>query len=382
MAESAEVEQRLSAIWAMGLTKDTRFVPLLWKFRRSEDAALAAGAASACEKILLAQAQAIRDQAIMLPLGAQRMADGGVVARAAALDRTRTPVDLREIHWRPKFGNQPVWQYRVRQVESLPRMAVAVLLPHSSEHTERRAAAFPAVLREGFKAKRAGDSIAVSYYGDAAAPEAPGPDRANDQPRAMLLTADVRMAVQASAPYASSAPGFPQAAGTCLGTLRQFNGGRHLLIVVDRAGPNIQAPEALRKIVMKAREAGVTCHTVTSPGLDAILSEQVQALSNATRGFHVLTEGPDSFGETLALLMPALIRHYEITVQPVDSGDCLDIEVVSDHLTGRARWNLQAVPSVTAASPDIHWEGENALPLEPASMDGRGAASGDSTVRV
>ncbi len=378
MAESPEIEQRLSAIWAMGVTRDTRFVPLLWKFRRGADEALAAGAAAACERILLAQAEANRAEAVMLPLGAQRLDDGRIVAKAAVLDHSRTPVQLQEIHWRPKLGNQPVWRYAVRPVEGLPRIAVAVLLPLPPGQREPRAGVIPAALRECLRAKRAGDSIAVTYYGEPPAAETPGQERSSDQPRAVLLTTDVRMAVHTSAPSTTSAPiPLHEAAEACLGTLRQFRGGRHLLIVLDRPPLEGCRSGTLREIAAKAAQAGVACHVVCSPGLDASMFEESQTLTKATEGFHLIMEGPDSLQVTLALLMPAFIRHYEITISPAESSDQLDIEVVSEQIAGRARWNLQPGPSVSAGSPDIHWEGENALPLESAGLDGRDAASGD-----
>lgn len=383
MAESPEIENRKSAAWAMGETRDARFVPLLWKFRRGEDPGLAALAATSCEKILLAQAESNRHPAVVIALGAQRTANGTIVARSAVLDSTKNPVLLREVDWRPKLGSQPVWRYSVRQVDGLPRVAVAVLLPKSPNGADRWGELLPATLREGLKAKRAGDSIAVSYYGEPSTTETAEQERASNQPKAVLLTADVRMAVHAAAPAGiSNLVPLHVAASTCLGTLRQFNGGKHLLIVVDRPSRGSCNVASLLDLAAKAAEAGVTCHGICGADTETGLRMALRAVAHSTAGFHLQLDDAGSLQGALGMLMPAFIRHFEIILAPVERSEQLDIEVASERLAGRARWKVELESPVGSIAPDIHWDGESDLPLEPADPDNRGVAPADSGIRV
>lgn len=355
---------RAAAVWAMGESRDGRFVPLLWKLRRGSDQSMAAKSAQSCEKILLAQAAAEREPVLPYSLGAF-LQSGAITARCVVLDRDRNHVQLRATDWRFRAAGQPVWQFSVRLAEGLPRLAAVLVLPRSAAADDHRAEAFSAGLREGFRSKRSQDVLGILHYSEA--PQAaPAGSPAAEQSRAVQLSPDVRLAIRnaASPPECSALPAGPASAMMAsFSGLKQFKGARHVIVVVDAAQEAFSGLTEIKNLSQAASRAGIQCHAVF---LSAISSQQrtlLAALASETGGFSLALDSWNSLPSALSMLAAALNRHYELTLAGVEAIDRLDIEIASQRFSGRAQWTVDKPGIQQAASTDIHWERESPPPL-------------------
>lgn len=368
---------RAAAAWAMGESCDSRFVPLLWKLRRSEDRSMAALATRSCEKVLLAQAEAEREPAALHSLGVwQRGA--GVEARCVVLDAQRSFVELRATDWRLKLGGRPVWGFSARQVEGLPRYGLAAVLPAAGGGRDGRADIFAAALREGFRAKRGQDVLAVAHYADGdGAPESRPAGPAQTRPSA--LSPDLRLAVRiaASPPAGQLEAGPLAAASSAVRAFHQFKGARHVVVVADRLAEGQFDEDCTRELTSLAARSGVVCHAVYTAGLPGELGLRLSWLAAETGGFTLSLDSLDSLTAALALLSGAINRHYEIRLEGEPEGDRLDVEIAGQHHAGRAHWALIRPRGRRQEAADLHWERESS----PAPVKA-GPGSGDVLARA
>jgi hypothetical protein len=439
MAQHPDQAFRTSAAWAMGETRDGRFVPLLWKLRRGDDPALASLAAAACEKILLAQAAATRTPVVIHPLGTHLAPDGSIESRAVVLDEKRAAVGLREIDWRPKLGNQTVWRYSVRQVDGLPRLAAAILFPHSGaglqNPSDSHGSLFSEALREGFRSKRGNDALAVAFYAErrphggsaadawrkpstkaggaadefssathgtitlgiftdrghvgqpgqsAATCAADTPERlvqGADVQRALSLTADLRLAVRTAHPPPGSSleTGPIPAAMNALVCLRPFLGAKHLIIVADQLDTALWSDSEAQQVVSQAIASGISCHALCTQSLDPGIRTGLFATAIRTGGFNMLLEGLDALQSALPILASAFTRYYELRLQPEGIPDRLELEVASPERTGRAQVVIDRELRIGDPTPDIHWERESPTSIETAANRPGGGPSAEPT---
>lgn len=355
---------RAAAVWAMGESRDGRFVPLLWKLRRGSDQSMAAKSAQSCEKILLAQAAAEREPVLLYSLGAFQQS-GAIKARCLVLDRNRNHVQLRATDWRFKAGGQPVWRYSVRLAEGLPRLAAVFVLPRPAASDDQLAEAFSAGLREGFRSKRSQDVLGLLHYSET--PESvPAGAPAAELSRPVQLSPDVRMAVRnaASQPDSSALHAGPASAMMAsFAGLKHFNGARHVIVAVDASQKAFSGPTEIENLSQAASRAGIQCHAIF---LSAISSQQrnlLASLASETGGFSLALDSWNSLPSALGMLAAAMNRHYELSLDGVEAIDRLDIEIASQRFSGRAQWSLDKPGIQGAGSTDIHWERESSPPL-------------------
>jgi hypothetical protein len=360
---------RAAAVWAMGESRDGRFVPLLWKLRRGSDQSMAAKSAQSCEKILLAQAAAEREPVLLYSLGAF-LQSGATKVRCLVLDRDRNHVQLRATDWRIRAGSQPVWQFSVRLTEGLPRLAAFLVLPRPAAGEDHRAEAFSAGIREGFRSKRSQDVLGILHYLETAESAAVRSAAAEQQLPAQL-SPDVRLAIRsaASPPEPSSVHEGPASAMTAsFSGLKQFKGARHVIVVLDAIQAAFSSLTEIENLSQAALRAGVQCHAVF---LSAISSQQrslLASLASETGGFSLALDSWNSLPSALSMLAAAVNRHYELTLAGVEAIDRFDVEIASQRYSGRAQWTVDKPEIQRAASTDIHWERESSPPLaEPES---------------
>lgn len=370
MASREESEFQSAAAWAMGESRDARFVPLLWKLRRCGVPEIAAAASAGCEKILLAQAAANREHASVLTLGAHVREGGDVVARAVVLGTGGSPVVLRQTDWRLKLDSKPVWRYSVRPVEAFPRMAVVLLVPRSADAQ---------LIRDGLKAKRPGDSVAILRYAEELPGSSQGSADCGPKAGAVLLTTDARLAVRAAgSPQTSGSDrGMLEAASSCLPALREFPGDRRLLVLCDQFAPEWNGATA-RELVACSVKAGVSIHGICTPRASAGAYAEIRGLAADSNGFVVEMESLEGLPACLAAVFAALIRHYEMVIPSLGRANILEAEIANSRLCGRGRWQVDQSCRGTDVSRDIHWDREIAPALDSAGGDCGGMAPADS----
>jgi len=363
---------RAAAVWAMGETRDARFVPFLWKLRRDPDNSLARLASTACERILSTQAAADRTPVVIHSLGAHLAPGLAVEARCVVLDENRVPVDLRETDWRPKSGNQPIWRYSVRQLYGLPRLAIICLLPRSSAPQDSRPPLFAAALREGFRSKRHLDTLAVAHYAESSLASCKGSQEthAPDPNHSLSLSPDLRLAVRdaASPPATTSLEPNPlSVAAAALDILRYSPGARHIIFLADQLHPSHCDRALADSLAQSAASAGVSVHLLGTPNLAPELRSTLLSLAIRTGGFNLTLDSIDSLGFALLLLSSAFTRYYELSLPELTSIDRLDLEIMSQSHSGRAQWTVDRETRLADPAPGIHWDREIPPPSPCAS---------------
>lgn len=430
MAEHPEKTFRGSAAWAMGETRDGRFVPVLWRMRRGGDPELAEIAASSCEKILLAQATSTRTAVEIHPLGAYRAPDGSIQCQCVVLGEGRTPVSLREIDWRPKVNRLTVWRYSVRQVEGLPRQGIALVFPipgsGAPASPDGSVAAFAAALREGFRSKRGSDALSVAFYseqkpagrnarspGESLPPGHEGPARSgrehgpialdifSDRPsgnadasiqasrgearKQIALTADLRLAVyQAQSPprAAELEPGLLPAVTKVLDGLRGFLGGRHLVIVADRLDSSLWGEAESRQLMQEATASCIACHVLYTPALAGEVRAWMVEAAVRTGGFRMQLTGLSGLESALPVFASAVARHYSLVLHGATVAEPVDFEIASPSYSGHARLTVDPVVAVGDLAPDINWERASPLCSEIPAESAGGRHSGEPTAAL
>ena len=328
MAGNAEAAHRASAIWAMGATKDPRFLPYLSRqFEKAEGRDK--------QRILRALSSIRRRQKEFEQAGSLRFSvldrgvspDGSRRVTFTLTSPTQALPDLGPLNFAIWEQDQLVFDYSTRLVPAPPLMAFAVVLPRFSSKADPYACAVEQSLNTIIELKRKGDLWCFERY------RMPDPNETAGESSSQELEAtdDIRLAlhlkqhrgllqdVQFIRKVAAD-PGQRQRAAThtaaaidkALTMLDRVSGVRHLFVFFD---PDDTQERGIDQLAKALRGESVIIHGYApATGED---NKVLQALCESAGNGSMFEQAQlDALPELVRSSYVHLMTRYEITYRP------------------------------------------------------------------
>jgi len=369
MAVHADPQFRSAGSWAMGRSKDPRFLPLLRELQRTscldEEAAgiLERNAMRAIGRIRQAIVSARRTP---LHLRVWKTTTDGMGNREAIVlaseeERGELP-SLPPTAWRLKANGRPVWRYGAHVVEAPSRLSIGLLFPVAADPEPVRDRGWVEMARHALRWRRHNDPCALLFYSESPHPRFMGrtgdilklsldtPVHKRDSPVSTpkLLYDEGSIAVAAQPPesYQRVAEGPAAAIRALSSLLAATHRDSRLFVVLDHLRDGVWEADEIDDLQESVRKTGVLLHCVATPRLRPDISEAFRELSCFSGGHYVVCPAAE-VGPVLSDLVSSEYRHYRLSWPESEPGRDLEVEVWTDRYHGK----VAVSPETSHCSP-------------------------------
>lgn len=358
MAKHADPLFRSAGSWAMGRSKDPRFLPLLRELRQAvgldQQSAemLARNAMQAIGRVHQAIAAAPRRP---LHLRVWKTTNDGVGGReaivlAAGVEQGELP-SLTPTAWRVKTDTHPVWRYSVGVVEAPAGLSLGILLPIAAEPEPERDQGWSAVVRHALRWRRRDDPCAVLFYSESPHPHFVGRtgdflklaqdvrERERDihvaTPKLVFDSGALAHAAQPPESYQRVAEGPAAPIRALASLLAATHRDSRLILVLDHPRDGVWDKEEMDELRESVRETRVVVHCVATPRLRSDIGMAFRELACFSGG-HYVTSPMEAVGASLSDLVSSEYRHYRLSWQEAGPVREVEVEVWTDRYHGKA----------------------------------------------
>jgi hypothetical protein len=315
---------RATAVWAMGETGDTRFLPVLAKILSDSNEPARSAAFRAIRKLRGRESKNPAPLAVRI-LGEPASSERGLKVVFDVTDQGRMIGGIQATAVRVLVNGEVVRRYSVVEQESRCRISVAFLMPHIKGLPEEQKGIYLSALLRCFEQRRPGDGWLASQYsgvskaGGGSRPKTLFGVRVDSAEvcgiRPIGRAVDIRAVLESG--DSDRISDFNTAfLGVCE-QLRPLHVSSHLFLLQPVAAPAVDPP-VLRRA---AQEAHVTVHTICASG-----EEGFRDISRSTGGFYLVADD-------VAGILPAFYRgishRYEATMHTVADVRCVQVAVQS-----------------------------------------------------
>ncbi|HEY3839783.1 MAG TPA: HEAT repeat domain-containing protein [Bryobacteraceae bacterium] len=312
---------RATAVWAIGETGDTRFLPVLARILSDPNETIKAATFRAMQKLRGRESVSAQPLAIRI-LNEPQMPENGTVLKVvfAVSNKSKPVLALPATAVRVLVNGEFAYRYSVAEQDSGRRISAAFLLPRTSYQKPAQTQRYLGAVEKCFERRHKGDIWTLSQYVES---EPAGPSRtetlfgvrmeASEANGTRLIgnLAELRAAIDSheSVRCLSFADGFLRVCRD----LRQSKVSSHLFIIDPEAGLATD-PAALARV---AQEARVMVHASCS-----LPDPAVREICRLTGGFYAISS---DIAETLPAFYQGICYRYVLSL-PCD-GEVRKVQV-------------------------------------------------------
>jgi hypothetical protein len=322
---------RATAVWAMGETADTRFLPLLARILTDPNETIKAAAFRAIRRLRGLESVTIpsRDVRILN----EPFLRGAKLKVVFGVSDSGQPVrGIPPTAFRISVNGEPVYRYAVAEQESRRRIAVAFLIPRILNQKRERREDYGQALERCFERRQGREDWTLVQHsgslmiGIAARPETLFGVRIDSQEtnaiRPIPKLADIRAALDSA--ESPACPNFGSAFLAACQELRSSRASSHIFLLHPET---VEAIDIV-SLTTAAREAQAAVHAVCQSH-DARFRE----LCRTTNGFYTTGE---ELTEMLTALYGGISHRYEATLTPEVEARQIQITVRSTECYGES----------------------------------------------